>query len=76
MVYRNYLGNTQFSAIVNQKIAKLKQTDENGKVRAKVAVAVKDPETGKYDQEFIQIRFFTEADREVFSKIFKETAGI
>jgi len=67
IAYRNYLGNTQFSGIIAKKLAKIRDVDEKGKIRSKFAVGVKEPATGKYELEYVQIRFFTESDRQVFT---------
>ena len=55
IAFRNYLGNTQFSGLLLPKIAKIKDLNEKGKVRSKFTVGVKDPATGKYELEFVQV---------------------
>jgi len=72
VAYRNYLGNTQFSGLLIPKIAKIKDVNEKGKVRAKFSVGVKDPSTGKYELEFVQVQFLNEGDRQVFSKVYRQ----
>lgn len=76
LAYRNYLGSTQFTSLIVKKSAKIKDEDVNGKIRSKFAVGVKDPATGKYELEYVQIRFFTEADRQVFTQVYKKLAGL
>ena len=72
MVFRSFLGANLFSGVINPKISKVKELlpseHSNGKahahkLKAKAAVAVKDPQTGKFEVEFCEITFMNEADR-------------
>lgn len=64
MAFRNYLGNTLFSSIINKKFAKIKDiNDKANKFKVKVAVIVKDLNTQKYEQEFVILNFITDNDR-------------
>lgn len=64
LAYRNYLGKTHFSSVINKKLAKIKEINEKAnRYKVKIAVAVKDLETSKYEAEYVIIKFITENDR-------------
>ena len=64
LVFRDFLGNPQFTSVINKKIGKIKEiTEKKNKFKVKVAVMVKDLESKKYETEFAQIKFITEADK-------------
>lgn len=81
LVFRSFLGANLFSGVINPKISKVKElTPEehsNGKKKAslckgKASVAVKDPQTGKFEVEHCEITFANEADRALFTRTFSQ----
>ena len=49
LAFRNFLGSTLFSGLINPKVAKIREiTDKPQKFKVKVAVACKDPTTKQY----------------------------
>jgi hypothetical protein len=76
LVYRNFLGATQFSALINPQIAKIKSLEvKPSKFQSKIAVGVRDPATQKYEIEHCMLSFITDLDRQTFSKVFAEVSG-
>ena len=51
-------------------------SENKNKFKVKVAIAVKDLDTKKYEQEFVQIRFINDIDRQAFIKIFTDINGM
>ena len=71
LVYRNFMGMTQFSGVINQSISKLKElNDKPNKFRVKMVVAVKNPLNNKFESEHLEISFLTAQDRETFLTVF------
>lgn len=49
LVFRNFMGQTLFSALINPKVAKIKEINtKEHRYKVKVAVACKDPQTKQY----------------------------
>ena len=65
LVYRNYLGATQFSGLIQAKITKVKAMEKG---KAKIIVAVRDAVSKKYEVEHCEVKFTGEGDRDGFVK--------
>lgn len=81
MVFRSYMGANLFSGLINTTVSKVKsllpQEHSNGKnkankIKAKAAVAVKDPVKGKFEVEHCEITFTCDQDRQLFITTFEE----
>jgi uncharacterized radical SAM superfamily protein len=59
-----------------KKVAKIKDVNEKSKIRSKFSVGVKDLSSGKYEVEYVEVQFFSEDDRKVFTRVYKQVAGI
>lgn len=77
IAYRNFLGATLFSGLINKSVAKIKEINEKqNKFKVKAAVVCKDFSTRKYVPEYLEIRFSNDNDRKAFIKVFSEVAEI
>ena len=77
LVYRNFMGATLFTGIINKAVAKLKEDNAKPmKQKLKVAVAVRDTETGKYVPEHCVLKFPNEHDKKSFIKVFSDVSGV
>jgi hypothetical protein len=61
-VYRNFLGATQFTGVINSKVAKVKehQDDKLQKYKAKIAIMVRDLDSKKFEIEHCLIEFIAD----------------
>ena len=68
LVFRNYAGNTLFSAVIT-KAARIKDNTEakTGRFETKVGVGCVEFKTKKYGMEHCIIRFSMESDRKAFT---------
>jgi hypothetical protein len=68
LVYRNFLGVTQFSGVISEKINLAKIVEKDGKFKVKIAAGAKDNE-GKLYIEHLMVNFLGEADRTTFMNV-------
>jgi len=71
LVYRNFLGVTQFSGVISEKINLAKIVEKDGKFKVKIAAGAKDNE-GKFYIEHLMVNFLGEADRTTFMNVHSE----
>eukprot|EP00347_Sterkiella_histriomuscorum_P021742 403332924 len=77
LVYRNFLGATQFTSLIVKNQAKIRELNEKpNKFQVKIAVSVRNPTSKKYEQEHVKISFITDAERQMFINLFKEVANV
>jgi hypothetical protein len=70
VVYRNFLGATQFSGVITPGISKIKNlNDKPGKHRVKVALSYKDASGSK--EVHIELKFITESEKDTFISVFE-----
>lgn len=79
IVYRNYVGATLFSGLINKNTARIKEIEDDsgtGEIKAKLAVLCANPITKKYEIEHCEVSFTTDADRKGFIKVFQQACSI
>lgn len=71
------MGATQFTALIQKNKTKIRELNEKpNKIQVKVAVEVLNPLSKRYEIEHVKINFITDAERKLFTQIFKEVSGI